>query len=235
MCNVIRKNEGNVLFLILIAVALFAALSYAVTQTSRSGDGGIDKDKARLAASEIAQYASSIEQAITRLKVLNRCKDTEINFENGVDAGYANTGAPADDRCDVFSPAGGGISFRADLPNPVRISGQSGHLWDYFGFIGKNDFPQVGQAGCGDDCIDLHVFLWTRDVALCKALNVAEGYPELNTLVTADFVRGTPKFTGTYTGATQTAPTEFYGKRGGCSIYSSDPTRMIYYHVLMSR
>jgi hypothetical protein len=60
----VNSRSGNVLFLILIAVALFAALSYAVTSSSRSSGAQIGADQARIMAAEIRQYASSIEQAI---------------------------------------------------------------------------------------------------------------------------------------------------------------------------
>lgn len=63
-----KSNSGNVLFLILIAVALFAALSYAVTSSSRGGGIDAKKDSSELIASEIMNYVSSLEQAVTRLR-----------------------------------------------------------------------------------------------------------------------------------------------------------------------
>lgn len=106
-----RKQNGNVLFLILIAVALFAALSYAVTQSSRSGGEGISRDKAKLVAGQIIQYGASVEQAISRMKLINRCNDTDISLYIPGNADFANYlhSPPSETRCRVFHPDGGGL------------------------------------------------------------------------------------------------------------------------------
>ena len=88
-----RAGEcGNVLFYILIAVALIAALSYAVTTTSRGGGtADISQEKAGLAASEILEYSNNIASAAAQLN-LRGCRDTEISFDNTLSAtDYSNT------------------------------------------------------------------------------------------------------------------------------------------------
>ena len=50
-----RKESGNVLFLILIAVALFAALSYAATKSNQSGTN-VTKERTQTEAAQILQY-----------------------------------------------------------------------------------------------------------------------------------------------------------------------------------
>ena len=83
-----HDQKGNVLFLILIAVVLFAAISYAVTQSSRSG-GSINKETALIQAAEIVQKANQIRVAIQRMKISNGCDETEIDFENPVVSGFS--------------------------------------------------------------------------------------------------------------------------------------------------
>ena len=82
-----NHSSGNVLFLILIAVVLFAALSYAVTSSSRSS-GNVDKEKNELAISNLMQQLTLLDQSIMRLKILNKCTDKEISFENTTVSGY---------------------------------------------------------------------------------------------------------------------------------------------------
>ena len=63
------SERGNVLFLILIAVALFAALSYAVTQSSRSGGGDAGKETNLVNSAQLTQYPAGIRTAIVRMIV----------------------------------------------------------------------------------------------------------------------------------------------------------------------
>lgn len=75
--------HGNALFLILIAVALFAALSYAVTSSGR-GSGNANKEQARLLAGRVIQYAAQMEFATKRLLLVNKCTQDTIVYNNSV-------------------------------------------------------------------------------------------------------------------------------------------------------
>lgn len=99
-----KGQRGNALFLILIAVALFAALSYAVTRSGR-GSGGIDREQALIAASQITQYPAALRTSITRMVVTGISVPT-LTFlaTDTTDAG-------------VFSSSGGGATVQAPPAN----------------------------------------------------------------------------------------------------------------------
>ena len=60
--------SGNVLFLILIAVALFAAISYVVTQSTRSS-GGVQNEKDGLVLSAFFNQALYLRSEVTRYQI----------------------------------------------------------------------------------------------------------------------------------------------------------------------
>jgi hypothetical protein len=99
------SQSGNALFLILIAVALFASLSYAVTQSGR-GNGDIAAEKAMLDAATAQQCEAMIDHAINRVKLLNGCQTDEVSYELP-DGTNTNSDAPADGSCHLFLPQGG--------------------------------------------------------------------------------------------------------------------------------
>jgi hypothetical protein len=70
-------QSGNVLFLILIAVVLFAALSYAVTQSTRGG-GDATEDKLKLDVARVLQQGTMIKTEILRRKIFGE----EIQFDD---------------------------------------------------------------------------------------------------------------------------------------------------------
>lgn len=121
----IKNNSGNVLFLILIAVALFAALSYAITQSSRGG-GNIAKEQAMLKASQIMQWYATAQTNMQRLAIRNNIDVSQVQITNGNSWTHCTSGT----NC-LWAPEGGDVTYHPDFPPGVR-SGTNDSLIDSY-------------------------------------------------------------------------------------------------------
>lgn len=217
-------QRGNVLFLILIAVALFAALSYAVTQSSRSGADGVTKDKARLIAGEILNYGTMMEQAVTRLRTINRCGETQISFVNGIDTNYTNPSSPGT-TCHVFHPDGGGMSWREAPQNA-----NDGTAWM---IKGSESVPQVGTSSS-----ELILYLFGVNDDVCKEINRGTGQANPAVILEENGTAGS-YFVGTYSLGNSFECS--YGPTGNCNgryqacVKLQSSGANMFYQVLMAR
>ena len=75
-----KHDNGNVLFLILIAIILFSALSYAVTRSTQSEGKGISQEDAEIQAANANQYLNALRTAFMRLELMGDCLRSEISF-----------------------------------------------------------------------------------------------------------------------------------------------------------
>jgi len=190
--NLPPKEQGNVLFLILIAVALFAALSYAVTQSTRGG--GDNRERPQITAALVSQYFNAIETAITRLKIIKSCDDTELTIENdtyvgGIVGTWAggqvmlpvgtNPNSPADGSCHVFNPNGGGVSplviQDAIEPYPMTGGGSSHSVWWGWPAPGNPWFITQSVPGVGSSEPDLVGSLLYVPEEVCRSFGVQFG------------------------------------------------------------
>ncbi len=227
-------QQGNVLFLILIAVVLFAALSYAVSMSTRNNQQDAGAEKIQVTAAALIQYATSIENAITRLRAANTCSETDISFATPIyetlggavanpDAKFSIT--PPQKRCHVFEANGGqaiAISF-----NETAIQGQvagaikSGHATLIIGSV-----PNIGS-----DAPDLILAFPSirRDVCLA-AQRKAGANPASNEIGNCVWT----EFEGNYSTSPVCDPA-ISGLRTWCGVDAANPQSTNFYHVVLPR
>jgi len=151
-------EKGNVLFLILIAVALFAALSYAVTQSTRSGGGSTERETSILSGASMTQYPAGLRTSVVRM-VLGGTGVESIQFDPPSAVLSANEGVS------VFHPRGGGAVFQ-EAPSNL-MSDNSAGTW----FFNANwDVPEIGLSDTAEGN-DLIAFLPGVSRGVCKAVN----------------------------------------------------------------
>lgn len=223
------SQNGNVLFIILIAIALFGALSFAVNSMMRGESSErISEQKAALMAGEIIDYARQIKQAVQNIRISNACDVAEISFTvTGAD-GYEHSPVAAD-KCKIFNLDGGGMSF---------ITGPGNEVWF---FKAQIEIYKIGTSCAASSCVELLAGILVNDLAICKAINRRLGLPEsiAGTSFPTTFSATVPKFTGSFATYNSTlgnaiAP-EIAGKPAACIDTSGAPGASVFYQTLIAR
>jgi hypothetical protein len=168
--HVTRRERGNILFAILIAIGLMAALSIAVTE-GFSGAKSTSDQEMKLHAEKILRYADSVKRAVQFMYATKGISETEFLFahsKNHTDYGDDLSVSP---ELQVFGTTGGGASFWWPIPDGIN----DGSPWD---FTGRTLAPEVGV----NLTQDLMIYLPNITEEFCRAVNGIAGYEDGHTI-----------------------------------------------------
>ena len=245
-----KGQQGNVLFLILIAVALFAALSYAVTQSTRSGGGDASNEKSLVSSAAMTQYPAAIKTSILRMTVSNGVDLANLNFVKPADSTNYNALVPTATATSstapelrttnaVFHPEGGGATY-SNAPKDSVTTGTGAWV-----FNGRNEVRNIGTTVAASataataSTADYIALLDNVTKGICDKVHDQLGISKTyDTITTIDYTNkdntsaSTFGFTaGGVIGSASASP--LAGQPQGCFFVSG--TRYVYYHVLVEK
>jgi len=223
----ISHERGSAIFMILIGIALFAALSYTVGNMMRSGDAqAVPEEKAKVYAAQLVDYGNTIRQAVQNIRI-DGCEETEISFtrESGDDYEHSPS-VPA--KCQVFNATGGGAKYQ--LP-PAEIYDGSDYI-----FTGEHAAENIGTVCTNADCSDLIMVLENLDKAVCLAINERLGINNPSNDAPNDAGGAMSPFVGSYAyeNVLLDEDTELDGQTAGC-FRDTPANTYSYFKVLLAR
>lgn len=226
---VMNKQSGSALFVILVAVALFAALAYAFMQGNRGSTAIMTDEAAKAYANEIIAYGNDVKNTVKRLQ-LRGCDDSQLNFANtewkrkdGSLNMAPNPAAPADGSCDIFTSNGGGLTAKVFQKAGISESllNETANYWQ----PGSSKVSDEAIGGFGTNEAETYLSIQLVSPEVCKAINkVANNYD------------GIPVDVGSGAYYYEDIP-EFMGRTVTCTKWSPSSWGEVYYirYVLISR
>jgi len=151
-------QRGHALWLVLIAVVLFGALSYVV---SRSDKIAVEEEKLLLASAQVTQFPAAIRTAMARLAAAGVALE-DMDFSEMGTAKHS-----------IFYSGGGGVAYQKP---PYLIGSQT--EWRFKTKSRDNTgWFIAGIGNDGPDGKDVFAYITGVSVALCEELNRNTGLP----------------------------------------------------------
>lgn len=217
-----HRSSGNVLFIILIAIALIAALTAVLTR-SEQGGSNLTSEKTSIAVSQMSSFALDIKRAVENMTRAG-ISESAISFAQAKLTGYGTPDTTP--KNEVFNIAGGGAGY-IDVPEGIS----NGSQWEFAGF--------TAAPGVGDEAVpDLMLILPNVNEKFCRTYNKKAGYADSDPIPTdssACLYDTSKRFNGSFaTSGINVMDSSSFRKPAGFACVSCGGTYHAYY-VLMDR
>lgn len=228
------NQRGSALFYILIAIALLAALSYAVARSTRGNVDQLSAEQSRLLASDMLEYANVVASATGQIK-MRGVKDSSLCFDAPQaieDYDYAGC---ADSYNKIFDLGGGGVTYATLADNAVAGSAPSDAQWHIYG---DNEVNGIGTTCGSDACADLALVASGIEPAVCKKINELLNVTDRDADPPTDPGLGVTPFIGTYgynNTIGNTAVASPLNSQAAACFYNSTNSSYVFYKVLVAR
>lgn len=229
-------QKGNVLFYVLVAVALMAALSYAISQSTRGNLQQLSRERARLLASEIVEYSTIVANAVGQLR-LRGVDDSDLCFNDEAwgPADYDHDGC-SDTQNRIFHTDGGGVILTRppeDAMNPADLPDQIWH------FTAENAVQDVGTTCFESACAELIIYVDELRLSVCQEINKLIGIQKISDQPPSDNSLTFERFKGEFNVedviGDEAGGKAIKGETAGCFEKTGSPSEYVYYRVLIAR
>jgi len=173
-----QTQSGNVILLVLVAVIMFTALTFVVSNTmNNSSPEAVSAERAKLLADYVIDYARVMRNAVQDMRI-NGCEIDEISLANNFITGYEHAPQTRDD-CRLFYISGGGVNYQVPSNDVLaEIRPEPAMQGEWF-FPANVCIPQLGTIGaddtkCNEDGLDnesLIAFLPYINRTVCEQIN----------------------------------------------------------------
>jgi len=233
-----KKESGSAIIWVFVMIGLVSALYFVFSNGFRAGESNLSREKVDLIVTEMLDYAELVKRTVQTMRI-NGC-EIEGGFSFYSDqfadpSQYIAPPTPVDSDCHLFSPNGGGMTFRKP---PKEIQDFGGIEYGFMSVFG------VDGLGVESDNELLLMSLVPENV--CVAINGKLGninpggtppldgnsnfsYPYGDHTVYGQRQLNDPGDIGFFGGGTDISAAELFGKTSGCFQHSGSGNNIFYY------